>query len=276
MTSTKMCSNYRLIALIPHASKILLHVPNERLKSYLSKEIAREQAGFVKGKGTREQILIVRQIIEKSREYNKAIYICFVDFSKAFDSVKWPKLWKTLLEMGTPKHLVHLLRCLYEDGTASVKADGTLSNPFHLSAGVRQGCIISPLLFNIYTEIIMRRTLETWKDGIVIGGQRISNLRYADDTTLFATSIRHMEDFLQKMEDVSLEFGLKINRSKTKVMIVDRMNNNLPEVSKIANCEVVQSYVYLGALVSNNGGCIDEIKRRMAISRSAMDKLQKI
>ncbi|CAH2233033.1 jg719 [Pararge aegeria aegeria] len=74
------------------------------------------------------------------------------------------------------------------------------------------------------------------------------------------------------MEDVSLEFGLKINRSKTKVMIVDRMNNNLPEVSKIANCEVVQSYVYLGALVSNNGGCIDEIKRRMAISRSAMDK----
>ncbi|CAH2235409.1 jg13268 [Pararge aegeria aegeria] len=243
--STKVCSNYRLIALIPHASKILLHVLNERLKSYLSKEIAREQAGFVKGKGTREQILIVRQIIEKSREYNKAIYICFVDFSKAFDSVKWPKLWKTLLEMGTPKHLVHLLRCLYEDGTASVKADGTLSNPFHPSAGVRQGCIISPLLFNIYTEIIMRRTLETWKDGI-------------------------------KMEDVSLEFGLKINRSKTKVMIVDRMNNNLPEVSKIANCEVVQSYVYLGALVSNNGGCIDEIKRRMAISRSAMDKLQKI
>ncbi|CAH2243910.1 jg18573 [Pararge aegeria aegeria] len=122
----------------------------------------------------------------------------------------------------------------------------------------------------------MRRTLEAWKDGIVIGGQRISNLRYADDTTLFATSIRHMEDFLQKMEDVSLEFGLKINRSKTKVMIADRMNNNLPEVSKIANCEVVQSYVYLGALVSNNGSCIDEIKRRMAISRSAMDKLQKI
>ncbi|CAH2209487.1 jg24990 [Pararge aegeria aegeria] len=134
--STKLCSNYRLIALIPHASKILLHILNERLKSYLSKEVAPEQAGFVKGKGTREQILIVRQIIEKSREFNKATYICFVDFSKAFDSVKWPVLWKTLLEMGTPKHLVHLLRRLYEDGTASVKIDDQFSNHFQPKAGL--------------------------------------------------------------------------------------------------------------------------------------------
>ncbi|KAJ0179959.1 hypothetical protein K1T71_004550 [Dendrolimus kikuchii] len=104
--STKICSNYRLIALIPHASKILLHIPNEILKFYLSREIAPEQAGFVRGKGTREQILNVRQIIEKAREFNKPTYICFVDFSKAFDSVKWPVLWETLLTMGTPKHLL--------------------------------------------------------------------------------------------------------------------------------------------------------------------------
>ena len=93
--SAKKCGNYRLIALISHASKILLHILNERLKSYLSREIAPEQAGFVKGKGTREQILIVRQVVEKAREFNKPVYICFVDFSKAFDSVKWPVLWNT-------------------------------------------------------------------------------------------------------------------------------------------------------------------------------------
>lgn len=113
--------------LIPHACKILLRIVNERLKSYLSKEIAPEQAGFVKGKGTREQILTVRQIIEKSREFNKPTYLCFVDFSKAFDSVKWPKLWETLLAMVTPKQLVHLLRRLYEEGTASVRIDDILS-----------------------------------------------------------------------------------------------------------------------------------------------------
>ncbi|KAL0812036.1 hypothetical protein ABMA28_009430 [Loxostege sticticalis] len=245
--STKKCNNYRLIALISHASKIILHILNERLKSYLSKEVAPEQAGFVKGKGTREQILIVRQIIEKSREFNKPTYICFVDFSKAFDSVKWPVLWKTLTDMGTPKHLIHLLRRLYEQGTASVRTDDVLSNNFHPSAGVRQGCIISPLLFNIYTELIMRITLEDWTDGVTIGGYKISNLRYADDTTLFATSAQHLEQLLYRMERVSNEFGLKINRNKTKVMIIDRVNSNSPETTQIAGCDVVQSYVYLGA-----------------------------
>jgi len=178
--------------------------------------------------------------------------------------------------MGAPKHLVHLLRRLYEDGTASVRADDVLSENFHPSSGVRQGCIVSPLLFNIYTEFIMRITLEDWPDGISVGGFKISNLRYADDTTLFSTSISHMEELLQKMERVSLDFGLRINRSKTKIMIVDRANNNSPEVTRIAGCDVVQSYVYLGALISNSGGCADEVKRRMAISKSSMDRLGKV
>ncbi|PZC84789.1 hypothetical protein B5X24_HaOG203779 [Helicoverpa armigera] len=254
----------------------MLHIINERLKAYLSREIAPEQAGFVKGKGTREQILIVRQIIEKAREFNKPTYICFVDFSKAFDSVKWPTLWKTLLDMGTPQHLVHLLRGLYEGGTGSVRTDDLFSDTFHPRAGVRQGCIISPLLFNIYTELIMRITLEDWTDGVVIGGYKISNLRYADDTTLFASSAELMQALLHKMEQVSLMFGLKINRSKTKIMIVDRMNDNSPEVTRIANCDVVQTYIYLGALISNNGGCIDEVKRRMALTRNAAEKLKKV
>ncbi|KAJ8710368.1 hypothetical protein PYW07_009734 [Mythimna separata] len=73
-----------------------------------------------------------------------------------------------------------------------------------------------------------------------------------------------------------MEFGLKINRSKTKMMIVDRANNNLPDVTQIANCDVVQSYIYLGALISNQGNCIEDIKRRMALTRAAMDKLKKI
>lgn len=105
---------------------------------------------------------------------------------------------------------------------------------------------------------------------------KIANLRYADDTTLFASDADHMKELLLKMERVSLTFGLKINRTKTKIMIVDRVNDNSPEVTQIANCDVVQTYVYLGALISNNGGCVDEVKRRMAITRTAMEKLRKI
>ena len=174
----------------------------------MSKEIAQEQAGFVKGRGTREQILIVRQIIEMAREFNKPTYICFVDFSKAFDSVNWPRLWDVLLDMGTPQHLVHLLRRLYEDGTVSVWTDDILSNNFHPSTGVHQGCIISPLC--VHACITLN------KNGVVIGGYKISNLRYADDTTLFATCARNLEELLLTEKRVSLEFGIKINRIKTK------------------------------------------------------------
>lgn len=274
--STKKCNNFRLISLIPHSSKILLHILNERLRAYLARHISPEQAGFVKGRGTREQILILRQIIEKAREFNTPLIICFVDFSKAFDSVKWGKLWKILLEMGVPKHLVLLLRQLYENNTASVRIDNMSSEEFHVQAGVRQGCILSPLLFNTYTEYIMRIILEQWDKGISISGNRISNLRYADDTTLLASNVDDIGELLQILETTSQEWGLAINREKTKMMIVDRQNNNKPEVTQIGNCEVVNSYIYLGSLISNKGGCEEEVKRRNAITRSAMEKMTKV
>ena len=224
--STKKCGNFRLISLISHSSKILLHVINERLKPFLNKEISQEQAGFVKGKGTREQILNVRQIIEKAREFNTPLYICFVDFKKAFDSVKWGKLWNVLIDMEVPKHLVFIMSRLYENNTASVKLDSIASTNFHTNAGVRQGCILSPLLFNIYTEHIMRAALENWSNGVSIGGKQISNLRYADDTTLLAKSELQIEELLSLLELHSRNMGLEINRLKTKMMIIDRANNN--------------------------------------------------
>lgn len=242
----------------------------------MGREIAEEQAGFVKGKGTREQILNLRQIIEKAREFNKPLFICFVDFRKAFDTVKWWKLWEVLIIMGVPEHLVYLIKRLYEDGTAAVRVDGIDSENFKTQAGVRQGCILSPLLFNIYTEYIMRMVLENWDKGVSIGGRLISNLRYADDTTLFATSQADVERFLSLLEITSSDFGLAINRDKTKVMVVDRKNNNRSDLHEIANCEVVQSYIYLGSTITNTGSCEEEIKRRCAVTRSAVEKLTKI
>ena len=126
------------------------------------------------------------------------MYIYFVDFSKAFDFVKWAKLWETLLAIGTPKNLFHFLQRLHEDGAASVRADDILSSNFHLSSGVSQGCIVLPLLFKIYTELIMSINLKNWPDRISVGGYGISNLRYTNDRILFTASIRYMEELLQK------------------------------------------------------------------------------
>lgn len=268
--------NYRLIALIPHASKIMLHIINERLKTYLSWQIPEEQTGFVKGKGTREQILNVRQLIEKAREYNVPLYLCFIDYKKAFDSIKWDKLWTILAEMGVPKHIIILIKNLYQNSKAVVKIDNHLSKPCDIKKGVRQGCILSPLLFNIYGEYVMRITMDNWEGGFTIGGTKISNLRYADDTTLLASTETELIEIIEKLEDISQQYGLEINHNKTNIMIVDRKNRNRPDLRFIRDYKVVNNFVFLGSTISNEGGCELEIRRRIQIARNAMTKLQKV
>ena len=270
------CQNYRTVSLISHTSKILLHIIHERLKPFLLPQLAEEQAGFVPGKGTREQILNTRQIVEKAREFNLPTYLCFVDYTKAFDKIKWNLLWKIMEEMGTPQHLISLIRNLYENNTAKVRVDQTYSDKFRTCTGVRQGCILSPILFNIYSEHIMRRVLQEWPGGISIGGKRISNLRYADDTLIITATIEDMEIIMERLRICSEEYGLYLNKKKTKIMIINRAENNSPNIHEIAGYEVVNKFSYLGSLITNKGGCEQEIRRRLTMARTATVKLTKI
>ncbi|KMQ91585.1 craniofacial development protein 2-like protein [Lasius niger] len=164
-TTTK-CDNYRLIALLTHISKIMLHIIQSRLQPFTTWQIAPEQAGFVKGRGTREQILNLRQLIEKAREDYTPMYICVVDYVKAFDKVKWHKMWPILTRMGIPGHLVQLIKNLYKNSTAVVRIENCLSPECVIRKGVRQGCILSPLLYNLYSEHIMRTVLDGWDGGV--------------------------------------------------------------------------------------------------------------
>lgn len=157
--STRVCSNYRSIALISHASKVLLHVINERLMHYMQPQIPNEQAGFIRGRGTRDHIVNVRLMIEKAREFNVPMLMCFIDYSKAFDCVQWDSMWSILREMGVPDHLTKLIQNLYMDGESTVRVNNVVSKSFRPEKGVRQGCILSPLLFNIYGEYIMKKSL---------------------------------------------------------------------------------------------------------------------
>ena len=116
------CSNYRTIALVSHASKILLRVILERMQTKLDREIAQEQAGFRPKRGTRDQITNLRIILEKARERNQKLFFCFIDFTKAFDMVRHDQLWITMLEMGFPPHLVQLLQILYKQQRAAARA----------------------------------------------------------------------------------------------------------------------------------------------------------
>ncbi|CAF1550752.1 unnamed protein product [Rotaria magnacalcarata] len=217
--NAKDCSNYRTIALISHASKIMLKIIQRRLEPFLEREMPVTQAGFRKGSGTRDQIANLRWLMEKAREYQKEFYLCFIDYSKAFDCVDHEKLWSVLLEMGVPKHLIILMKNLYTNQQATVKTDYGNTNWFNIGKGVRQGCILSPYLFNLYAEHIMRKAgIEEAAGGIKIGGRNINNLRYADDTTIMAETADDLQYLLRKVKEESAAAGLKLNMKKTFVM----------------------------------------------------------
>ena len=186
-----------------------------RLQQYMNRELPDVQAAFRKGRGTRDQIANINWIIEKAREFRKKkkpIYFCFIDNAKAFDCVDHKKLGKILKEMGIPDHLTCLLRNLYAGQEETVRTGHGTTDWFYIGKGVRQGCILSPCLFNLYAEYIMRNAgLEEAQAGIKIAGRNINNLRYADDTTLMAESEEELKSLLMKVKVESEKVGLKLN-----------------------------------------------------------------
>src|SRR5574341_152890 len=152
----------------------------------------------------------------KAREFQKSIYLCFIDYAKAFDCVDHNKLWKILKEMGIPDHLTCLLRNLYAGQEATVRIGHGTIDWFQTGKGVRQGYILSPCLFNLYAEYIMRIAgLEEVQAEIKIAGRNINNLRCTDDTTLMTESEEELKTHLMKVKEESEKAGLKLNIHKT-------------------------------------------------------------
>ena len=272
--NAKECSNYRTIALISHASKVMLKILQARLQQYVNRELPDVQAGFRKGRGTRDQIANICWIMEKAREFQKNIYFCFIDYAKAFDCVDHNKLWKILKEMGIPDHLICLLRNLYAGQEATVRTGHGTTDWFQIGKGVHQGCILSPCLFNLYAEYIMRNTgLEETQAGIKIAGRNINNLRYADDTTLMAESEEELKSLLMKVKVESEKVGLKLNIQKTKIMASGPITSWEIDGETV---ETVSDFIFLGSKITADGDCSHEIKRRLLLGRKVMTNLDSI
>ena len=155
----------------------------------------------------------------KKQESSRKTSICFIDYDKAFDCVDYNKLQKILKEMGIPDHLTCLMRNLYAGQEATVRTGHGTTDWFQIGKGVRQGCILSPCLFNLYAEYIMRNArLDEAQAGMKIAWRDINNLRYADDTTLMAESEDELKSLLMKLKEESEKVGLKLNIQKTKNM----------------------------------------------------------
>uniref|UniRef100_A0A8B9YSG8 Reverse transcriptase domain-containing protein n=1 Tax=Bos mutus grunniens TaxID=30521 RepID=A0A8B9YSG8_BOSMU len=197
----------------------MLKILQARFQQYVNLELPDVQAGFRKGRGTRDQIADIRWIIEKAKEFQKKTSISALLTMPKPLTVDHNKLWKILKEMGIPDHLTCLLRNLYAAQEAPGRNGHGTTDWFQIGKGVCQGCILSPCLFKLYAEYIMRNTgLEEAQAGIKIAGRNISNLRYADDTTLIAESEEELKSHLMKVKEESEKVGLKLNIQKTKIM----------------------------------------------------------
>ena len=233
----------------------------------MNPELPNVQADFRKGRGTRDQIANIHWIIEKATAFQKNIYFCFIDNAKAFNYVDHNKLWKILQEMGIPGHLTCLLRNLYAGQEATVRIGHGTTDWFHIVKGVHQGCILSPCLFNFYTEYIMRNAgLNEEQTEIKI----VNNLRYADDTTLMAESKEELKNLLLKVKEESEKVGLKFNIQKTKIVAPSPITSWQIDRETV---ETVSDFIFLVSKITADGDCSHEIKRHLFLGRKVMTNL---
>ena len=186
----------------------------------------------------------------------------------------WPnhnKLWKILKEMGIPDHLICLLRNLYAGQEATVRTGHGTTDWFQTGKGVRQGCILSPCLFDLYAEYIRRNAgLEEAQAVIKIAGRNVNNFRYADYTTLMAESEEELKSLLIKVKEESKKIGLKLNIQKTKIMASSLIT------SWQIDGETVADFIFLGSQITADGDCNHEIKRHLLLGRKVMTNLDSI
>ena len=191
----------------------MLKILQARPQQYVNQEIPEVQAGFGKGRGTRDQIANIHWIIKKARELQKNIYFCFIDYTNAF-------LWITTNWGKVLKNLTFLLRNLYSGQEAIVRTGHGKTDWFQTGKGVHQGCVLSPCLFNLHAEYIMRNSgLDESQAGIKIARKDINNLRYADDTTLMEESKEELKNPLMKLKVESGKADLKLNIQRPKIMV---------------------------------------------------------
>ena len=248
----------------------MLKILQARLQQYVNHEIPDVQADFRKVRGTRDKITNIHWIIKKAREFQKNIYFCFTDYAKAFDFVDHNKLWKILQEMGIQDHLICFLRNLYAGQEATVRTGHGTTDWFQIGKGVRQGCILSPCLFNLYAKYIRRNTgLEEAQAGIKIAGRNINNLRYVDDTTLMAESEEELKSLLMKVKEESEKVGLKLNIHKTKIMASGLMTSWQTDGETV---ETVSDFILGVSKITSDGDCSHEIKRCLLLGRKVMNQ----
>ena len=205
-----------MIYLYSDVTKVLLRVIMMRVRNKIRPEIAEEQCGFVEDKGTANAVYMLRTLIERAIEVQKDVYLCFIDYTKAFDRAKHDELLKQVKQLRLDGKDDRLIKNMHW----KQKVDNDTSSFQKMKRSVRQGCVLLTDLFNLYSEVIMKNLQD--HPGIKVGGKNVNNLRYADDTVLIAENEKDLQALLHVIEKESLNKGLELNGKKTEVMVISR------------------------------------------------------
>ena len=245
------CGNYRGICLLNVSYKILAVILYDRLAIYSEEIIGDYQCGFRNGRSTTDQLFIIRQIMEKAWEHNISIHQLFVDFKQAYDSIIRNVLFGIMEEFGIPSKLIRLTKATLTATKCKILIQGTLSDPFDIDTGLKQGDRLSTILFNLALEKVVRAMSINWNGTIFTTSKQLA--AFADDADLIGRGTLAVKESFVEMQTTAKEVGLLVNEDKTKYLTLDRQHG-----SRIGqnitmnefNFEVVQSFKYLGSIIN--------------------------
>ena len=294
----KLCDNWRGISLLDVAGKVFARILQERLQKLAEKVLPESQCGFRKGRGCVDMIFAARQLLEKCREHDDALFVLFIDLKKAYDSVPRDALWGVLRKCGVPPTMLSVIRSFHDGMLAQVRVGGDLTtNSIEVKNGVRQGCTLAPSLFNIYFSAMVAcwraRCPEAgvtvrYKHGRKLVGDRtakshlsevrITESQFADDAAVYASTRAVFERTTSEFVKAASEWGLTVNIQKTKGMIIGQQMNASDSMSvelDSGSIEIVQDFTYLGSNITCDGEVQNEVKIRISKAARAFGCLQK-
>jgi hypothetical protein len=272
----KLCSSWRGITLLSIVSKTFNKIILNRIVKLLDKELRKEQSGFRSGKACRDMIVSLRIIVEQSMEYQSPLYLLFVDYERAFDSIDRKCMWAALTNKGLPQKFVNLIKEGYNGYKCRILHEGTLSEEFETSTGVRQGCILSPLLFLVVIDEVLKTTVQDKKRGLMwTFEENLEDLDFADDICLLSQNGKQLQEKIDHLSRTSEKAGLKINKIKTKIM---RLNTKAATSIEVGSeiIEEVEDFTYLGSIISGEEGVLKDVTSRVSKARSVFVRLSKI
>lgn len=270
------CSNYRGITLLSIPGKVFNRILLNRVKDAVDPHLRDQQAGFRKERSCTDQIATLRIILEQSLEWNSPLYVNFIDYEKAFDSVDRQILWRLTRHYGVPEKITNIIRKSYEGMTCRIVHGGQLTDTLEVRTGVRQGCLLSPFLFLLAIDWIMKTSTDQKRNGIQWTlWKQLDDLDFADDLALLSHTQQQMQEKTNSVTDNSARLGLNINRGKSKVFKTNTTNETPITVQGEA-LEEVDSFTYLGSILDKHGGTDADIRTRIGKARTAFHQLKNI